>query len=583
MKPILLLLALSAVSDSVAAPWTYQGSLSDGGEPANGRYDLRLTLLNEASNARVSGPLTLHGVEVRDGQFSVEVDFGFDLETAPVLAIQTEVQQNNAGFAALGAPKRFDAKAVLAGVCWDTEGNSGTDPNINFIGTLDAQPLVFRTRNAQSLRIEPGTNTSGGVPTTASIIAGASNNQVLFGAAGATISGGGVTSDAGGNLVADNFGTVSGGRGNRAGDSDGNVQNSMYAVVGGGLNNRAEGYGASVGGGLENRAANIGASVGGGRFNSATGDYSVVGGGRDNLSIEEATVVSGGRNNYAAGRYSAVGGGFNNAASNANGAVGGGANNTATGNSAFVGGGASNSATGSLSSVSGGVFNCAGGANSWAGGTQAKVRPGTGSGAPGFACEGIASSGTVGDAGSFVWADSQQTNFVTSGTNQFLVRAFGGAVITGSSATNSPEGNRLRVDGTLRVDALGSAGSTSLCRNASNQIASCSSSARYKQEITDLDLGLAAVSALRPVAYRWKSSGAADVGFVAEEVAALDERLIVRNDSGEVEGVRYDRLSAVLAGAVQELAAREAFAQQERDAFAAHLVRLEQRLKRLER
>jgi hypothetical protein len=243
-----------------------------------------------------------------------------------------------------------------------------------------------------------------------------------------------------------------------------------------------------------------------------------------------------------------------------------------------VGGGASNSASGGQSTVSGGIFNCAGGANSWAGGTQAKVRPGTGSGAPGAACTGIASSGTVGDAGSFVWADSQQTNFVTSGTNQFLVRAFGGALITGNSGTNSPEGNRLRVDGTLRIDALGSAGSISLCRNASNQVASCSSSARYKEDIADLDLGLAAVSALRPVAYRWRASGAADLGFVAEEVAALDERLIVRNEHGEVEGVRYDRLSAVLAGAVQELAAREALAQQERDVLAARLAHLEARL-----
>ncbi|MBK9656518.1 MAG: hypothetical protein IPO66_14070 [Rhodanobacteraceae bacterium] len=68
---------------------------------------------------------------------------------------------------------------------------------------------------------------------------------------------------------------------------------------------------------------------------------------------------------------------------------------------------------------------------------------------------------------------------------------------------------------------------------------------------------MAAALQLRPVGYRWKETHAADVGFVAEEVAKLDERLVTRNANGEVEGVKYDRLTAVLADAVQELAARE--------------------------
>ena len=35
---------------------------------------------------------------------------------------------------------------------------------------------------------------------------------------------------------------------------------------------------------------------------------------------------------------------------------------------------------------------------------------------------------------------------------------------------------------------------------------------------------------LRPVSYQWKETHAADVGFVAEEVAKLDERLVTRFD-----------------------------------------------------
>jgi hypothetical protein len=152
-----------------------------------------------------------------------------------------------------------------------------------------------------------------------------------------------------------------------------------------------------------------------------------------------------------------------------------------------------------------------------------------------------------------VWADSQSSDFVSTGVNQFLVRAQGGAAIN----SNDPAGNALRVAGTLRVDTLGTAAATTLCRNALNQISNCSSSARYKKDIGDLELSLDAALRLRAVGYRWKDTGAADVGFVAEEIATIDERLVTRDAKGQIEGVKYDRLTAVLANAVQELAARD--------------------------
>jgi hypothetical protein len=190
-------------------------------------------------------------------------------------------------------------------------------------------------------------------------------------------------------------------------------------------------------------------------------------------------------------------------------------------------------------------------------------------------CSGLTYPGGAGDAGTFVWADSQDDNFVSTGSNQFLVRAAGGAAIN----HNDPAGNALRVAGTLRVDSLGTAAATTLCRNASNQISSCSSSARYKQDIADLELGLATALRLHAVGYRWKDGGAADIGFVAEEIAAIDERLVTRNAKGEVEGVKYERLTAVLANAVQDLAARASLAAesiaQVRDENAALRARLD--------
>lgn len=37
---------------------------------------------------------------------------------------------------------------------WKLGGNAGTNPSTNFIGTTDAQPLVFKTNNQKSLKIE---------------------------------------------------------------------------------------------------------------------------------------------------------------------------------------------------------------------------------------------------------------------------------------------------------------------------------------------------------------------------------------------------------------------------------------------
>jgi hypothetical protein len=414
--------------------------------------------------------------------------------------------------------------ASPAGSGWTLAGNAATNPAINFVGTTDAQPLVLRTNNVQSARIEPSSVTDAGGSITANVVLGSRANTANAGVRGATIAGGGVpaaTNDpdlrlvGAENRVLNHYGTVGGGWNNRAGDGVGGAASQPFATVGGGSGNAAfKGY-STVAGGDTNFAGAVWATIGGGRSNSAIGLFAAVAGGEENAASGAHSAVAGGEGNNASGLQSAV---------------------------------------------SGGVSNCAGGDQSWAGGRRAKVRPGSDPGGSG-ACVGLGPyPGGQGDVGTFVWADSQNANFVSSGDDQFLVRASGGMVVTGGAA-NDPLGNRLRVHGgTLRVDQLGAAGSLALCRNTDNQLATCSSSARYKFDIEALDTGLQAALRLRAVGYRWKGSGEADVGFVAEEIAAIDERLVTRNERGEVEGVKYDRLTAVLANAVQELAARASLA-----------------------
>jgi hypothetical protein len=136
----------------------------------------------------------------------------------------------------------------------------------------------------------------------------------------------------------------------------------------------------------------------------------------------------------------------------------------------------------------------------------------------------------------------------------------------------------LHVAGTLRVDSLGAAGATALCHNASNQIATCSSSLRYKRDVRPFEGGLDFVHRLRPISFAWKDGGARDVGFGAEDVAALDPRFAVYNDGGAVEGVKYDRLTTVLVNAVKELNTTVETLRRENDALERRLAAIERAL-----
>lgn len=156
MKRTILSMALIlAATAASAAPWTYRGTLDEAGVPANGSYDLRVTLLNEARTASITPPITLNNVQLVDGAFSAEVDFGIDLSNAPVMSLLTEVQQGSSGFVALGDPTRFDPKAALAGICWDTEGNATIAPLTEYVGTPSNSTLVLRSGGGVSINL-PG-------------------------------------------------------------------------------------------------------------------------------------------------------------------------------------------------------------------------------------------------------------------------------------------------------------------------------------------------------------------------------------------------------------------------------------------
>lgn len=89
------------------------------------------------------------------------------------------------------------------------------------------------------------------------------------------------------------------------------------------------------------------------------------------------------------------------------------------------------------------------------------------------------------------------------------------------------------------------------------------SSMLFKQDIHAIKSAdaLNITSQLKPVSFRKREEAGGDVdpdvqvGFLAEQVAEVDERLTARGPDGAVRGVRYQQLTAILAGAIQELKA----------------------------
>jgi hypothetical protein len=79
------------------------------------------------------------------------------------------------------------------------------------------------------------------------------------------------------------------------------------------------------------------------------------------------------------------------------------------------------------------------------------------------------------------------------------------------------------------------------------------SAERYKENIETLDSG-DIIYNLRPVTFDWKETGERDYGLIAEEVNEHLPELVKKSEEGEVEGIKYTKLTSLLIKAVQDQA-----------------------------
>lgn len=153
-------------------------------------------------------------------------------------------------------------------------------------------------------------------------------------------------------------------------------------------------------------------------------------------------------------------------------------------------------------------------------------------------------------------------NVGVAGLNYATAIGAGAQVLSHNTINLGRSGDRTLLGGDLYFkSSVPGGGSTPLCvsggwglvRSATNlyRVDTCSSSQRYKSNIEPLQHGLRLIQRLRPVTFDWKERNEHDLGFIAEEVAEVEPLLTFRNEKGEIEGVKYQLVSAVLVNAVK--------------------------------
>ena len=86
---------------------------------------------------------------------------------------------------------------------------------------------------------------------------------------------------------------------------------------------------------------------------------------------------------------------------------------------------------------------------------------------------------------------------------------------------------------------------------ASNgHLGTATSSERFKENIKPMDKASEALFSLKPVTFRYKKeidpAGTQQFGLVAEDVEKINPDLVVRDENGRVNSVRYDQVNAML-------------------------------------
>lgn len=417
------------------------------------------------------------------------------------------------------------------GTPWWVDGNAGTNPATDFIGTTDNVPLLFRANGTSMMRLSYGSSNNEGNLFSGNIVAGNQFNSVDSGAVGCAVFGGyNIDSETViANTAYDFCNSVSGGAGNTVGTNN-SVVDVFYASIAGGLSNNARSSFSSVLGGGFINAMGTASTVAGGYGNTASAPYSFAAG-------RDAYIHASHEGTFVRSSPSDVEPAFESTAARqflvrAAGRVGLGTNGP----------------RGQLGVSSAGSF----------------VRPHCTINETTAAYSRLAFTNPTSPR---FWHTSATPTSVSAAADRMNVFHSSAGNVTqivgdgrvGIGVATPAVGARLNVNGAVRC--------TSLVQTSSE---------RYRCDVADIEPVADRLAALRPVRFMWDTDhgGAQDVGLIAEEVAGVFPDAVASVD-GVVEGVHYSRLTAYTVQAFKEQQARLRAVESENADLRARLDRIE--------
>jgi hypothetical protein len=143
---------------------------------------------------------------------------------------------------------------------------------------------------------------------------------------------------------------------------------------------------------------------------------------------------------------------------------------------------------------------------------------------------------------------SAGSNLISGSNNIYIgnqgVDGESGIIRVGTSGTHT----QVFVAGIYATNVRGSA----VMVNSSGQLGVVVSSERFKTDVAPMS-DTERLDQLRPVTYRLKSDpkGPKQYGLIAEQVAKVYPELVIRNENGRIDGVRYDELAPMLLNELQ--------------------------------
>jgi len=202
-------------------------------------------------------------------------------------------------------------------------------------------------------------------------------------------------------------------------------------------------------------------------------------------------------------------------------------------------------------------------------------------------------SNTAGDSNTAIGLDALANN--TTGARNVALGVGAGLEVTTANNVICIGSNNVfgaNVSNTCFIDNI--RGVTTQNANAipvlidpAGQLGTMSSSRRFKDDIKPMDKASEAVLALKPVTFHYKSdkTNRPEFGLIAEDVAAVNHDLVVRDENGDIYTVRYEAVNVMLLNEFlkehRKLEEQGATITQQRKDFEAALARQQKQIEAL--